>query len=93
MKKFFDKFLSEKFREQTERIIVVSQFSYLVHLLLIFLVSQDIDLTSKLTKNPSLQYTPFSFILIYEVFLLVFYLPSSTSKYIGKQYEIITLIV
>jgi hypothetical protein len=26
MKKFFDKFLSEKFREQTERIIVVSQF-------------------------------------------------------------------
>jgi hypothetical protein len=96
MKKFFDKFLSEKFREQTERIIVgIAIFSYLVHLLLIFLVSQDIiDLTSKLTKNPiSAVYTPFSFILIYEVFLLVFYLPSSTSKYIGKQYEIITLIV
>jgi hypothetical protein len=66
-------------------------FSYLVHCLY-FLVSQDIiDLTSKLTKNPILY--PFSFILIYEVFLLVFYLPSSTSKYIGKQYEIITLIV
>jgi hypothetical protein len=96
MKKFFDKFLSEKFREQTERIIVaIAILSYLVHLLLIFLVSQDIiDLTSKLTKNPiSAVYTPFSFILIYEVFLLVFYLPSSTSKYIGKQYEIITLIV
>jgi hypothetical protein len=52
-----------------------------------------IDLTSKLTKNPISAVYPFSFILIYEVFLLVFYLPSSTSKYIGKQYEIITLIV
>jgi hypothetical protein len=96
MKKIFDKFLSEKFREQTERIIIgIAIISYLIHLLIIFLVSQDIiHITSKLTKNPiSAVYTPFSFILIYEVFLLVFYLPSSTSKYIGKQYEIITLIV
>jgi NADH:ubiquinone oxidoreductase subunit 6 (subunit J) len=30
---------------------------------------------------------------VYEVFLLVFYLPRSISSYIGKQYEIITLIV
>ncbi|MFM8347271.1 MAG: hypothetical protein ACKOAR_04425, partial [Bacteroidota bacterium] len=37
--------------------------------------------------------TPFSFILVYEVYLLIFYLPKSTSFYIGKQYEIITLIV
>jgi hypothetical protein len=60
--KNFDKFLSEKFREQTERIIVgIAIFSYLVHLLLYFLVSQDIiDLTSKLTKNPiSAVYTLF----------------------------------
>ena len=38
-------------------------------------------------------YTPFSFILIYEVYLLIYYLPKSTSIYIGKQYEIITLII
>ena len=38
-------------------------------------------------------YTPFSFILIYEVYLLIFYLPRSITTYIGKQYEIITLIV
>jgi hypothetical protein len=38
-------------------------------------------------------YTPFSFILLYEVFLLIFFLPKSISYYIGKQYEIITLIV
>lgn len=96
MKKIFDKFLSERFREQTEHIIIrIAIVSYLVHLLVIFLVSQDIiHITSKLTKNPiAAVYTPFSFILVYEVFLLVFYLPRSISIYIGKQYEIITLIV
>jgi hypothetical protein len=96
MKKIFARFLSEKFREQTERAVIgIAIISYLIHLLLIFLVQQDIIyIASKLTKNPiSAVYTPFSFILLYEVFLLVFYLPSSTSKYIGKQYEIITLIV
>ncbi|NBO66803.1 MAG: hypothetical protein EBU88_18495, partial [Acidobacteria bacterium] len=38
-------------------------------------------------------YTPFSFILVYEVYLLIYFLPQSISSYIGKQYEIITLIV
>ncbi len=38
-------------------------------------------------------YTPFSFILIYEVYLLIYYLPRSITTYITKQYEIITLIV
>jgi hypothetical protein len=30
---------------------------------------------------------------VYEVYLLIYYLPKSTSFYIGKQYEIITLII
>jgi len=38
-------------------------------------------------------YTPFSFLLAYEAYLLLYYLPQSTSIYIGKQYEIITLIL
>ena len=38
-------------------------------------------------------YTPFSFILIYEIYLLIYYLPRSITTYISKQYEIITLIV
>ena len=38
-------------------------------------------------------YTPFSFILISEVYLLIYYLPSSFSTSIGKQYEIISLIL
>jgi hypothetical protein len=37
-------------------------------------------------------YTPFSFILAYEVFLLVIILPESMTEFIGKQFEIITLI-
>ncbi|MFT5252980.1 MAG: hypothetical protein ACI87N_002004 [Flavobacteriales bacterium] len=96
MKKIFNNFLSESFRERLERIIIgIAIVSFLAHLLIIFLVHQDlINLSSKLTKSPiSAVYTPFSFILVYEVFLLVFYLPRSISSYIGKQYEIITLIV
>jgi len=96
MKKIFNNFLSEHFKEQTERIIIgIAIISFVLHLLVIFLVSQHIiHINSNLTKNPiSAVYTPFSFILVYEVFLLVFYLPLSISNYIGKQYEIITLIV
>ena len=96
MKTIVDSILSEKFRAKTERTVVwIAIVGYLIHLLVILLVSQDlIHLTSKFTSNPiSAVYTPFSFILIYEVFLLVFYLPRSISSYIGKQYEIITLIV
>ncbi len=96
MKKLFDNFLSERFREQTERVIIgIAIVSFILHLMIIFLVSQNIIyINSNLTENPiSAVYTPFSFILVYEVFLLVFYLPRSISTYIGKQYEIITLIV
>lgn len=38
-------------------------------------------------------YTPFSFLLVYEAYLLLYYLPQSPSIYIVKQYEIITLIL
>jgi len=96
MKKILNNFLSEEFRERLERvIIVIAIVSFVLHLLVIFLVGEDIiHISSKLTKSPiSAVYTPFSFILVYEVFLLVFYLPRSISSYIGKQYEIITLIV
>ena len=46
-----------------------------------------------LTNPIAAIYTPFSFILVYEVFLVVYYLPRSISQYIRKQYEIITLII
>lgn len=54
----------------------------------------DFPSNSELLKNPiSAVYTPFSFILIYEVYLLIYYLPKSFTTYITKQYEIITLII
>lgn len=93
---FFDLLLSKRARERSERVIlVIAISSYLVHLLLILLSKKGIlHLDSKFFKNPiAAIYTPFSFILLYEVYLLVYFLPKSISFYIGKQYEIITLIV
>jgi len=94
----YNYFLSEKVKEKSELITVyIAIISFLLHLLLIGLVNLDIikiSSHSELLHNPiSAIYTPFSFVLIYEVYLLLYYLPKSTSIYIGKQYEIISLIV
>lgn len=94
----FNKFLSVDTKEKLERIILVLAIvSFLIHLLLIYLVNIDLLTVSAeitLFKNPiAAIYTPFSFILIYEVYLLVFYMPKSVTTYVSKQYEIITLIV
>ena len=35
----------------------------------------------------------FSFILIYEAFLLIYYIPRSFTTAVGKQYQIMSLIV
>jgi hypothetical protein len=91
-------FFSEKTKHKSEKIIVyISITTFLVHLLLIGLVSLkiiELNNYSELLSNPiSAIYTPFSFILVYEVYLLLYYLPKSTSIYIGKQYEIISLII
>ena len=95
---FYTKLLSEKTRHRADVIfITISIISFLLHLGFILLI--DLNLiqlgdNSGLLKNPiAAIYTPFSFILIYEVYLLVYYLPKSTTVYIAKQYEIITLII
>jgi hypothetical protein len=95
---FHLKFLSEETRKKGELVIVIIAIaSFLLHLLLIGLVELEIiqfNGYKELFNNPiAAIYTPFSFILIYEVYLLVYYLPKSTTTYIGKQYEIMTLIV
>ena len=89
-------FLSIQFKKRSERVVLtLAILSYLCHLLLIALVRGEfIQSDLGLFASPiSAIYTPFSFILVYEVYLLLFYLPKSTTFYIGKQYEIITLIV
>lgn len=94
----FDKFLSQNTREKIENIILkVAISSFFIHLAVIYFTKFgfiDFSSDSELLKNPiSAVYTPFSFILIYEVYLLIYYLPKSFTTYITKQYEIITLII
>jgi hypothetical protein len=92
-------FLSEKLKEQLEKVIViVAIVSFGIHLVVIGLIDFNILDIGKYDGNLIISpisaiYTPFSIILIYEVYLLVFYLPKSITNYIGKQYEIITLIL
>lgn len=95
---FYSFLLSKTTKKKSETIIVsIAIISFLLHLFIIALVNFKLihlNDNSNLLNNPiAAIYTPFSFILIYEVYLLVYYLPRSTSIYIGKQYEIITLIV
>lgn len=94
----FSQLFSEKARHSSERIILfIAIGSFALHLLLMALVKLEIisiNDPDRLLENPiAAIYTPFSFILIYEIYLLIFHLPNSTTVYIGKQYEIITLIV
>lgn len=96
--RLYQLFLSDTTRKHSEvAIIRVAIASFMVHLAIILMSTQGwfgLSIESSLFTNPiSAIYTPFSFILIYEVYLLVYYLPKSISRYIGKQYEIITLIL
>lgn len=94
-KRTYQTLLSESSREKTERYIVgTAILGFVVHLFLIALRHYGLLPSHELLNNTLVAiYTPFSIILIYEVYLLVYYLPKSISKYIGKQYEIITLVV
>lgn len=91
-------FLSDQTKNRIERVIfAIAIASFFVHLFLILLVDlKIIEITehANLFTNPiAAIYTPFSFVLIYEVYLLIFFLPKSITVYIGKQYEIMTLIL
>jgi hypothetical protein len=90
--------LSEETKKRAEKFFVsMAIIFFLIHLSIIVIIDLgwiDTPKYSKLLSNPiAAIYTPFSFILIYEVYLLIYYLPKSTTIYIGKQYEIITLII
>jgi len=98
IKLLYNNLLSEKTKKRSERVILlIAIASFLIHLLIIYLVDFGIislNNPSDLLKNPTAAiYTPFSFILVYEVYLLIHYLPKSITTYISKQYEIITLII
>lgn len=94
----YNTFLSAKVRAGAERsILAIAILGFLVHLTLIVLADFGVFTSgagSKMLSNPIVAtYTPFSFIIVYEVYMLVYYLPRSITTYISKQYEIITLII
>ena len=94
----FDRIFSENNRTKIESFTIWSAtIGFIIHLSLVLLNNYsivDIGNESLLLTNPiSAIYTPFSIILYYEIFLLIFYLPRSFTTSILKQFEIISLIV
>jgi len=88
---------SEKVKKHAEVWTVYLSFLFFLgHLLLIFLRNSfpEISYLQPLNSNYlSALYTPFSIILVYEVYLLILSLPLSFTNSIRKQYEIISLII
>lgn len=96
--KFFDILFSEVNRKKIESFTIWSAtVGFIFHLSLVLLNNYsiiNIGNESLLLTNPiSAIYTPFSIILYYEIFLLIFYLPRSFTTSILKQFEIISLII
>jgi len=93
----FDTLYSQDRQKQLDRLVVsVSVAGLIAHLLLVFLartLASPPSLISAVGQNYlSAIYTPFSFILFYEVLMLIAALPRSTTQSIAKQYEIVSLI-
>jgi len=94
----YDAFFNERVNSIFEQVVLVlGALGFAVHLGLILLndagyLGIQSTLGGLLDSPISAIYTPFSFILIYEVYLLVYYLPDSFTNSIAKQYEIISLI-
>ena len=96
--KIFNRIFSENNRRNIEGFTIWSaSIGFIFHLSLVLLNNNsiiNIGNESLLLTNPiSAIYTPFSIILYYEIFLLIFYLPRSFTTSILKQFEIISLIV
>jgi hypothetical protein len=90
---YFDKHFNAKSVRNVELLILrVAVFAFLFHLIIIFLGNNFIYFKNLQHSYLKAIYTPFSFILFYEVFLLVIIIPKSISEFIGKQFEVITLI-
>jgi len=93
----FDRLYSKARLAWLDRAIVdVSIIGFLVHLLLVFLartLPTPPGFVAVAGRNYlAAIYTPFSFILFYEVLMLIVALPQSTTQSIAKQYEIVSLI-
>lgn len=93
----FDQLYTEPRRVSLDRLVVwISIAGFVVHLGLVFLASilpsPPALIAAVGTNYLAAIYTPFSFILFYEVLMLIVALPQSTTQSIAKQYEIVSLI-
>lgn len=93
-------FFSEIRKQQFERFtFIIAIIVFIVNILFITmvnsgLISEYVSGYAGVKLNIlSAIYTPFSIILFYEVYLLIYYLPKSTTIYLGKQYEVVALIL
>jgi len=97
--KIYDSCDAPPFREKLERWAVrLAAGGFVLHLALIALARSIQPWKPGFLSELDLHflhavYTPFSFILFYEVLLLVLALPQSHTSSVGKQYEIVSLIV
>lgn len=87
----------EAVKKKIEKVTVYLSFILFIgHLILIFIRNSFPELSYLQSLNSNYLaalYTPFSIILVYEVYLLILALPLSFSNSIRKQYEIISLII
>ena len=78
--------------------IILAVIGFFVHIMLWALhstsrISIDGDAVELVSSPLSSLYTPFSILLVYEVYQLIRAIPESFSSSVGKQYEIATLLV
>lgn len=91
-------FLSETAKSRFEKFIFFTAIiAYVLHFSLIMLANYGLLSPSIVgaERNQNILFaihTPFSIILIYEIYLLIYYLPTSITSYLGHQYEVVALI-
>jgi len=96
--KIFLRIFSEKNQKNVERATLwLSMTGFIIHLILIYAKKYSwfhVPIEGNLLIDPiSAIYTPFSIILVFEIYLLVVNLPRSFTTSVSKQFEIISLIL
>jgi hypothetical protein len=94
----FERIFSVSNQKRIEKITLwLSISGFIIHLLLIYSKKfhwVQTPFEARLLDDPiSAIYTPFSIILVYEIYLLIVYLPRSFTTAVSKQFEIISLIL
>lgn len=88
----------EKVKKEVERFFILLAFAlFILHLVIITIAKlvEDPPFILQLVNKNYLAalYTPFSIILLYEVYFMILALPLSFTESINRQYQIISLII